>query len=127
MMPEPPPPSYRPPEPPPGGPPPMYDPDIYGPLRPPVAPVRVRLLKLVAALVLVFGGLIGTFLFARWAGWLQPVQNAARYDTDGQAGIKSTIKYPVEPQALKAAANGGAPTPSGSAGCAVGSPSMTPS
>jgi type IV secretory pathway VirB10-like protein len=109
MMPEPPPPSYRPPEPPPGGPPPMYDPDIYGPLRPPVAPVRVRLLKLVAALVLVFGGLIGTFLFARWAGWLQPVQTATRYDTDGQAGIKSTIKYPVEPQALKAAANGGDP------------------
>jgi type IV secretory pathway VirB10-like protein len=109
MMPEPPPPSYRPPDPPPSGPPPTYDPDIYGPLRPPVPPVRVRLLKLVAALVLVFGGLIGTFMIARWAGWLQPVQQAARYDTDGQAGIKSTIKYPVEPKTLVTATNGGDP------------------
>jgi type IV secretory pathway VirB10-like protein len=109
MTPEPPPNLYRPPEPPPGGPPPTDDPDIYGPLRPPVPPVRVRLLKLVAALALIFGGLIGTFLVARWAGWLKPVETAARYDTDGQAGIKSTIKYPVEPAALKAASNGGDP------------------
>jgi type IV secretory pathway VirB10-like protein len=106
MMPEPPPPSYRPPDPPPSGPPPTYDPDIYGPLRPPVPPVRVRLVKLVAALALVFGGLLGTFLVARWAGWLKPVERAARYDTDGQAGIKSTIKYPVEPKGLMPAANG---------------------
>jgi type IV secretory pathway VirB10-like protein len=66
----------------------------------------VRVLKLVAALVLIFGGLIGTFLVARWAGWLEPVRPATRYDTDGQAGIKSTIKYPVEPKALIPAANG---------------------
>ena len=109
MMPDPPPPSYRPPDPPPGEPPPTYDPDIYGPLRPPVPPVRVRLLKLVTALVLVFGGLIGTFLVARWAGWLQPVTTAPRYDTDGQAGIKSTIKYPVESKPLAQVANGGDP------------------
>jgi type IV secretory pathway VirB10-like protein len=109
MMPEPPPPQYRPPDQPPSGPTPVYDPDIYGPLRPPVPPVRVRLLKLVAALVLVFGGLIGSFLFARWAGWLVPVQTAQRYDTDGQNGIKSTVKYPVEKKALPAAANGGDP------------------
>jgi type IV secretory pathway VirB10-like protein len=109
MMPDTPPNLYRPPEPPPSGPPPTADPDIYGPLRPPVPPVRVRLLKLVAALVLIFGGLIGTFLFARWVGWLKPVETAARYDTDGQAGIKSTIKYPVEPKALTPAANRGDP------------------
>jgi type IV secretion system protein VirB10 len=71
--------------------------------------VRVRLFKLVAALVLIFGGLIGMFLVARWAGWLEPVQTATRYDTDGQAGIKSTIKYPVEKKALPVAANGGDP------------------
>nr|MDQ3831227.1 hypothetical protein [Candidatus Tectomicrobia bacterium] len=106
MTPEPPPNLYRPPEPPPSGAPPTYDPDIYGPLRPPVPPVRVRLLKLVAALVLIFGGLVGSFLVARWAGWLEPVRPATRYDTDGQAGIKSTIKYPVEPKALIPAANG---------------------
>jgi type IV secretory pathway VirB10-like protein len=106
MTPEPPPNLYRPPEPPPSGVPPTYDPDIYGPLRPPVPPVRVRLLKLVAALVLIFGGLVGSFLVARWAGWLEPVRPATRYDTDGQAGIKSTIKYPVEPKALIPAANG---------------------
>jgi type IV secretory pathway VirB10-like protein len=109
MTPEPPPNLYRPPEPPPSGPPLTDDPDIYGPLRPPVPPVRVRLFKLVAALVLIFGGLIGTFLVARWAGWLKPVGTAVRYDTDGQAGIKSTIKYPVEPKALTPAANGGDP------------------
>jgi type IV secretory pathway VirB10-like protein len=109
MTPEPPPNLYRPPDPPPSGPPPTYDPDIYGPLRPPVPPVRVRLFKLVAALVLVVGGLIGTFVVAKWAGWLKPVGPAARYDTDGQAGIKSTIKYPVEPKALTTAANGGDP------------------
>jgi type IV secretory pathway VirB10-like protein len=109
MTPEPPPNLYRPPEPPPGGPPPPDDPDIYGPLRPPVPPVRVRLVKLVAALALVFGGLIGTFLVARWAGWLEPVRPSARYDTDGQAGIKSTIKYPVEPKALTPVANGSDP------------------
>jgi type IV secretory pathway VirB10-like protein len=109
MTPEPPPNLYRPPDPPPSGPPPTYDPDVYGPLRPPVPPVRVRLVKLVAALALIFGGLIGSFLVARWAGWLQPVGTAARYDTDGQAGIKSTIKYPVEPKALTPAANGGDP------------------
>jgi type IV secretory pathway VirB10-like protein len=106
MTPEPPPNLYRPPEPPPSGVPPTYDPDIYGPLRPPVPPVRVRLLKLVAALVLIFGGLVGSSLVARWAGWLEPVRPATRYDTDGQAGIKSTIKYPVEPKALIPAANG---------------------
>lgn len=106
MTPEPPPNLYRPPEPPPSGVPPTYDPDIYGPLRPPVPPVRVRLLKLVAALVLIFGGLVGSFLVARWAGWLEPVRPATRYDPDGQAGIKSTIKYPVEPKALIPAANG---------------------
>jgi type IV secretory pathway VirB10-like protein len=112
MMPEPPPNLYRTPDPPPGGPPPADDPDIYGPLRPPVPPVRVRLLKLVLVLMLAVGGLIGTFVVARRAGWLQPVQQAARYDTDGQAGIKSTIKYPVEPKALlPAASNGGDPDP----------------
>jgi type IV secretory pathway VirB10-like protein len=110
MMPEPPPPQYRPPDPPPSGPTPVYDPDdLYGPLRPPQPPVRVRLLKLVAAMALVFGGLIGSFLVARWAGWLEPVQQAARYDTDGQNGIKSTIKYPVEPKPLTVATNGGDP------------------
>jgi type IV secretory pathway VirB10-like protein len=110
MMPEPPPPQYRPPDLPPSGPTPVYDPDdLYGPLRPPQPPVRVRLLKLVAAMALVFGGLIGSFLVARWAGWLEPVQQAARYDTDGQNGIKSTIKYPVEPKPMAVATNGSDP------------------
>ena len=109
MTPEPPPNLYRAPDPPPGTPPPTYDPDIYGPLRSPVRPVRVRVLKLVAALGLLVGGLVGTFLVARWAGWLQPVQQATRYEMDGQAGIKSTIKYPVEKKALPVAANGGDP------------------
>ena len=110
MMPEPPPPQYRPPDPPPSGPTPVYDPDdLYGPLRPPQPPVRVRLLKAAAAVVLVFGSLVGMFVMARWAGWLEPVQQAQRYDTDGQNGIKSTIKYPVEPKPMTAAANGGDP------------------
>jgi type IV secretory pathway VirB10-like protein len=110
MTPEPPPNLYPAPDQPPGGPPPAYDPDdLYGPIRSPVPPVRVRVLKVVAALVLVGGGLIGTFLVARWAGWLKPVETAVRYDTDGQAGIKSTIKYPVEPKPLTVAANGGDP------------------
>ena len=106
MMPEPPPSSYRPPDPPPSGQPPIYDPDLYGPIGPVREPVRVRLFKLVAVLVLLFGALIGSFVIARRAGWLEPVTPAPRYDTDGQAGIKSTIKYPVEPKALIPAANG---------------------
>jgi hypothetical protein len=100
---------YRPPDPPPGG--PLLDDtdDLYGPLRSPETPVRVRILKLVAALGLVVGGLVGMFVMARWAGWLEPVQQAVRYDTDGQNGIKSTIKYPVEPKPMTVATNGGDP------------------
>jgi type IV secretory pathway VirB10-like protein len=100
---------YRPPDPPPGGPPLDYTDDLYGPLRSPETPVRVRILKLVAALGLVVGGLVGMFVMARWAGWLEPVQQAVRYDTDGQHGIKSTIKYPVEPKPMTVATNGGDP------------------
>jgi type IV secretory pathway VirB10-like protein len=110
MTPEPPPNLYRAPDPPPGGPPPTDDPDdLYGPLRPPQPPVRVRILKLVAVLGLIVGGLMGMFVIARWAGWLEPVQRAQHYDTDGQHGIKSTIKYPVEPKPMTVATNGGDP------------------
>jgi type IV secretory pathway VirB10-like protein len=110
MTPEPPPNLSRAPDPPPGGPPPTYDPDdFYGPLRSPQPPVRVRILKLVAVLGLIVGGLIGTFVIARWAGWLEPVQRAQHYDTDGQHGIKSMIKYPVEPKPMTVATNGGDP------------------
>ena len=110
MMPEPPPPSYRPPDPPPSAQPPTYDPDLYGPLGPVQPPVRVRVVKLVVVLGLVFGCLIGAYLVARAKGWLVPVaQYRGQMDTDGQAGIKSTIKYPVQPKPQLAATNGGDP------------------
>jgi type IV secretory pathway VirB10-like protein len=110
MIPESPPPQYRPPDQPPSGPTPVYDPDdLYGPLRSPQPPVRVRLLKAVVAIVLVFGTLIGSFIVARKMGWLEPVQPVTRYDTDGQNGIKSTVKYPLEKKPMTAATNGGDP------------------
>jgi type IV secretory pathway VirB10-like protein len=93
---------YRPPE----RPPDMRPPDLYGPIGPVQPPVRVRILKIVGALGLILATLIGAYYVARAKGWLTPVAKYQGYmDGDGQAGIKSSIRYPVEPAALKPAEN----------------------
>jgi type IV secretory pathway VirB10-like protein len=86
---------------------PAYDADLYGPLEPPGAPVRVKRVKLVGALIAIAAVVVGSFWVARKAGWLQPVAQVTRPDTDGQGLIKSKITYPVEPKVLTPAASNG--------------------
>jgi type IV secretory pathway VirB10-like protein len=95
--------------PPPAAIPPAYDPSFYGPLGPAQPATRLRLVKLLLVVGLLGGGLIATYWVAVKAGWLTPVAQKATIDTSHQNGIKSAIKYPVEPKAQLAATNGGDP------------------
>lgn len=85
---------------------------LYGPIGPPPRVVRVRLVPWLLGLVAVFGLCAGLYYWAKAAGWLKPVERAAKsWDaTPNGIGIKSRIVYPAEPTPAVAMTNGRDPT-----------------
>jgi type IV secretory pathway VirB10-like protein len=71
---------------------------LYGPIGPPPRAVRVRVLPWLLGIVILVGCMIGTYYWARKAGWLTPVDRVKQsWDTGNNGiGIKSKITYPVE-------------------------------
>jgi type IV secretion system protein VirB10 len=88
---------------------PVLDQQMYGPIGPPPShrAVRVRLVPWLLGIVLTVAFAIGVYLWARHAGWLQPVDRLAKgYVENNGIGIKPGFHYTPEVKPAVAVANG---------------------